>query len=263
MEQFERLLRRGARGLVLAALTVLGAGAGLPAWASEAAAAGAVAPAAAAPAAEPAPSTDDVARRFSERFNGMPVAGVRLTDYGLYEVQIGSDLLYTDAQVSFVLDGSLIDARTRRDVTRERLEALAAISFDDLPLQLALKQVKGDGSRKLAIFEDPNCGYCKQMRHTLEDVDNVTLYTFLLPILSPDSQDKVRDVWCAKNPTQVWDDWMLRNKTPARANCEHPANEVVALAQKLMVRGTPAVFFADGSRVAGAIPLEALEQRLK
>ncbi|MEI2415916.1 DsbC family protein [Orrella sp. JC864] len=207
--------------------------------------------------------TEAVRKLFSERFNDVPVAAVRLTPYGLYEVQVGSDLVYTDAQVTFLLDGTLIDAETRRDLTRERREALLAVPFDELPLALAVKQVKGDGSRRLAIFEDPNCGYCKQMRHTLEDVDNVTLYTFLLPILTPDSHEKVRDVWCAGDPVRAWDDWMLRNKPPARATCEHPADQVIALAQKLMVRGTPTLFFADGTRAPGALTREALERRLK
>lgn len=220
-------------------------------------------PAVQAPPAEP-PTEQAVGEAFSKRFSGVPVTGVRRIPYGgLYEVQVGGDLLYTDADVTFVLDGSLIDARTRRDVTRERLEALAAIDFDELPLALAIKQVKGDGSRRLAIFEDPNCGYCKQMRHTLEDVDDITLYTFLLPILTPDSHEKVRDVWCARDPGRAWDDWMLRGKVPPRADCDHPADQVQALAQRLMVRGTPALFFADGTRVSGAIPAAALRERLK
>jgi len=204
-----------------------------------------------------------VAERFSRRFAGMPVVAVRRTPYGLFEVQIGMNLVYTDEQVSYVLDGTLVDATTRRDVTRERLEKISAVSFDELPLDLAVKQVKGKGERRVAIFEDPNCGYCKQLRHTLQDVDNVTIYTFLYPILAPDSADKARDVWCASDRVRAWDDWMLRGKEPARKDCDTPIQQVLALGQKLMVQGTPALFFADGSRVSGAIPRETLEARLK
>ena len=134
------------------------------------------------------PVADAVKDRFKQRFSGMDVTAVRRTPYGLFEVQLGMDMIYTDEKVTWVMEGPLIDAMTRRDVTRESQERLSAVTFDQLPLDLAIKQVKGDGSRKVAIFEDPNCGYCKQLRKTLEDVDNLTVYTFLYPILSPDSK---------------------------------------------------------------------------
>ncbi|VFR25003.1 Thiol:disulfide interchange protein DsbC [plant metagenome] len=204
----------------------------------------------------------NVHERFVSRFPGAPVTDVRATPYGLYEVNLGGDLVYTDEAVRFVLDGTLIDAETRRDVTRARKEELSRIAFDDLPLALALKQVKGKGERRIAIFEDPNCGYCKQFRRTLEEVDNLTVHTFLLPILSPDSHVKVRDVWCSKSREKTWDDWMLRGKVPPAATCDDVGGEVVALAQKLMVRGTPAIFFDDGSRANGALSLDAFKTRL-
>jgi len=213
--------------------------------------------------AEQDPATQAVGERFSQRFAGMPVVAVRRTPYGLFEVQIGMNLVYTDEQVSFVLDGTLVDAATRRDVTRERLEKISAVPFEELPLDLAIKQVRGKGERRLAIFEDPNCGYCKQLRRTLQDVDNVTIYTFLYPILAPDSADKARDVWCSADPARAWDDWMLRGKVPAGADCANPIQEVLALGRKLMVQGTPALFFTDGSRVSGAVPRATLEARLK
>lgn len=209
------------------------------------------------------PELRDVADRFSARFDGVPVVAVRRTPFGLFEVQIGMDLLYTDAQVSYVLDGRLIDAQSRRDLTRERQEAVSAVPLDSLPLHLAVKQVRGDGKRRLAIFEDPNCGYCKQLHRTLAQVDDVTIYTFLYPILSPDSHEKARDVWCADDPSAAWDAWMLQGKAPPRKQCSTPVDEVLALGQQLMVRGTPTLFFADGSRVSGAIPLDMLQARLR
>ncbi|MFF7398407.1 DsbC family protein [Achromobacter sp. NPDC008082] len=208
------------------------------------------------------PVAEAVKERFQQRFTGMDVTTVRRTPYGLFEVQLGMDLIYTDEKVTWVMEGPLIDAMTRRDVTRESQEKLSAVTFDQLPLELAIKQVKGNGEKKVAIFEDPNCGYCKQLRHTMEELDNVTVYTFMYPILSPDSKTKVRDVWCAKDQGQAWDDWMVRGKKPATASCDVPEDKLLALGQQLMVRGTPTLFFADGSRVSGAIPLDQLKARL-
>ena len=204
-----------------------------------------------------------VQKLFAERFGNPPINGVRLTPYGLYEGQLGMDLVYTDEKVNFVLDGTLIDAKTRRDITRERQDSLAQLPFDQLPFELSFKQVRGDGSRKMAIFEDPNCGYCKQLRKSIESLDNVTIFTFPYPILSPDSTQKVRNVWCATDRSAVWDAWMIQNKVPATLDCEVPIDQMVALGQKLMVRGTPGLFFADGSRVGGAIPKEEIEKRLQ
>jgi len=208
------------------------------------------------------PIAKQVAQRFASRFDGMDVTAVRMTPYGLYEVQLDTDLVYTNQDVSWVMQGPLIDAQTRENVSAKRLEQLSAIDFADLPKNLAIKQVKGDGSRVIAIFEDPNCGYCKQLRKTLEGVDNLTVYTYLFPILSPDSTEKARNVWCAKDQGKAWDDWMLRGKVPAQMKCDAPIEAVLDLGKKLMVRGTPAIFFSDGSRSAGALPLEHLLPRL-
>lgn len=205
-----------------------------------------------------------VGKLFAERFNNPPVKAIRATPYGLYEVQMGNEIVYTDRQVSFVFDGTLIDAKTRKDVTGERLEQLSRIVFDDLPFDLAFKQVKGSGERKIAIFEDPNCGYCKQLRQTLQKIDNLTVYTFPLPILSADSTLKVRNVWCAKDRGGVWDAWMLKGQVPPKADdCDVPIDKMLDLGKQLSVRGTPAIFFANGSRAPGAISQQELEQRLR
>lgn len=203
-----------------------------------------------------------VAKRFGELFTELEVTGARRTPYGIYEVQIGSDLIYTDEKVTWVMEGPLIDAATRSDVTRERLDKLGSIAFKDLPLELAVKQVRGNGERQMAIFEDPNCGYCKQLHKTLENEDNITIYSFLFPILSPDSTTKSRDVWCAKDPAQVWQDWMIDGKKPPTAQCDAPIDEVLALGKKLMVRGTPAIFFQNGGRLNGAAPIEMIRSQL-
>ncbi|MBV7484697.1 DsbC family protein [Bordetella sp. BOR01] len=255
--------------LLARALCITGLAAACGAWAQQAPAghdqvystvSGAKAPAATESVADPAAQA--VKERFAQRFTELSVTTVRRTPYGIFEVQLGSDLVYTDEKVTWVMEGPLIDAITRRDVTRERQEKLGSVSFDELPLDLAVKQVRGDGSRQMAVFEDPNCGYCKQLHKTLQDVDNLTVYTFLYPILAPDSHTKSRDIWCAKDPAQTWQDWMVRGKTPPTAECDTPIEQVLALGQKLMVRGTPAIFFKDGSRLNGAAPLEMIQARL-
>lgn len=212
----------------------------------------------------PDPAANAVRERFLKRFGGVDVKAVRRTPYGMFELQIDvGDLIYTDENVSWIMQGDLIDSETGRNMTRERQQELNAVVFDELPLNLAIKQVKGDGSRKIAIFEDPNCGYCKRLRKTLEDVDNLTVYTFLYPILSPDSTVKVNDIWCAKKPGAALDDWMLRGQTPPNATCDAPLKDLVALGRKLMVKGTPTIFFQDGQRVGGALPLEDIVEHLE
>ncbi|CAM5782038.1 DsbC family protein [Castellaniella caeni] len=203
-----------------------------------------------------------IAQAFEQRFPGIRVDAVRVTPMGgLYEVQVGMDLLYTDAKVDYVLQGSLIDAKARRDLTAEHLEVLQRVAFDSLPLDQAIRQVKGTGARKVAVFEDPNCGYCKQLHKTLEGIDNTTVYTFLFPILAADSSTKARDIWCAANPAQAWKDWMLKGELPPKAECATPLEKNLELGRKLNVQGTPALFFADGSRVSGALPLDALKKK--
>jgi thiol:disulfide interchange protein DsbC len=226
-------------------------------------AAATTAPAAKAAAPAPTAAENTVRKLFTDRFGAVAIDSVTRTPYGLFEVRIGSDLLYTDDKVSFVLDGTLIDAATKRNVTRERVEKLLAINFDELPLDLAIKQVRGDGSRRIALFEDPNCGYCKQLRKSMTGIDNVTVYTFLYPILAPDSTTKSRAVWCSADRAKTWDDWMLNGKTPTGAGtCDTPIEKVVALGKKLQITGTPTIFFGDNTRVGGAMPPDQLKAKL-
>ncbi|WP_301117823.1 DsbC family protein, partial [Pusillimonas sp. (ex Stolz et al. 2005)] len=165
----------------------------------------------------------DIKQMFENEFPGIRLDGVRETRFaGVYELRIGTDLLYTNAAVDYVLQGTLIDARNKEDLTAKRLDELTRVDFDSLPLESAIKQVKGDGSRKMAVFEDPNCGYCKRLHQTLEGMDNYTVYTLLFPILSPDSTAKARNIWCAPDRVQAWRDQMLKNQPPPNAQCETP-----------------------------------------
>jgi thiol:disulfide interchange protein DsbC len=184
---------------------------------------------------------------------------------GLYEVRInGTQIFYTDAEGRFLIEGgNLIDLRQRRNLTEERVAKLTAISFSDLPLKDAFTVVRGNGKRKLAVFADPNCGFCKRLEHDLEKVDNVTIYTFIIPILGANSEEKSRTIWCAKDKAKAWSDWMLRNQQPAAANCDSVAiTRNKEFAQKYKITGTPTLVFASGARVPGALTAKQIEQFL-
>jgi thiol:disulfide interchange protein DsbC len=184
---------------------------------------------------------------------------------GIYEIRIGADVLYTDEQGNHVIQGQIIDTRTRVNLTEERLDKLSAIDFSSLPFKDAMVVKQGSGARRLAVFADPNCGYCKRFERDLLKVKDVTVYTFLYPILGPDSNAKSRDIWCAKDPAQTWRDWMIDGKTPPKAggSCDTGAlDRNVALGQKHRVNGTPGLFFENGVRKPGALPAAQVEQLL-
>ena len=195
---------------------------------------------------------------------GTRIDEVKLTPYaGLYEVRTGGNVIYTDAKAQYVFSGHIFDAKTKQDLTKQRLDDINKISFSELPLDLAMKTVKGDGSRTIAVFSDPNCGYCKRFEQTLKEVDNVTVYTFMYNILSEDSAKKSKNIWCAANKNQAWQNWMTNGKPAAnaKADCADPGKQVFDLGQKLRISGTPTIFFSDGSRVPGALDAKTLEQK--
>ncbi len=181
---------------------------------------------------------------------------------GLYEVRVGTDVFYTDAKGNYIIQGELIDTQARRNLTEDRINKLTAIDFSALPLKDAFTIVRGNGKRKIAVFEDPNCGYCKRFEKDLQNVDNVTVYLFLYPILSPDSAEKARNLWCAKDRATAWQDLMVRDKAPEAATCDTGAvQRNLAFGKKHKITGTPTVLFADGTRVPGAIGAAAIEKR--
>ena len=199
---------------------------------------------------------------------GVVVNSIKKTNYaGLYEVIIEDEIYYTDDKAQYLFAGKIIDLNDHhKNLTQARLESLNAVKFDELPFGLAFKQVKGDGSRKIAVFEDPNCGYCKRLRKELQSVDNITIYTFMYDILSDDSAVKSRNVWCSADPAKTWNDWMINGKPApeAPASCtKDPHVEIIALGRKLHINGTPAMFFADGSRIPGFAEAAAIEEKLK
>lgn len=195
--------------------------------------------------------------------NGPKVENVRKAGVlDLYEVQVDGELIYTDEKVTHVILGDIIDTKARRNLSEERKQKLSQIKLSDLPLDMAVKQVKGNGKRTLVTFEDPNCSFCRKLAKELQGVNNVTIYTFLYPILSPDSNEKAKNLWCAGDRVKAWNDFMIDGKAPPSANCDHPTEKVTALGRKLNIRGTPTMFFADGSRVPGYMPAAALEKAL-
>ena len=182
---------------------------------------------------------------------------------GLFEVRIGSDVFYTDAQANFILQGSLFDVRQRRNLTEERVEKLSAIPFEQLPLKNAFTQVHGNGKRKLVVFADPNCGYCKRFEKDLKNLSDVTIYHLLYPILGEDSKTKSRNIWCSKDRLKTWNDWMLRGVTPPAAQCDTTAIDAnVEFGKKHRISGTPTLILTDGSRIAGAVPAAQVDKML-
>ncbi len=185
---------------------------------------------------------------------------------GLYEVRVnGSEIYYTDAKGDFLIDGQIIETKTRRNITEDRIAKLTAIPFDSLPIKDAFTLVRGNGQRKMAVFEDPNCGYCKRFERDLQKVDNVTVYLFLYPVLGPDSVKKSQDIWCAKDRAVAWQDWMLREQAAGAANAACDTGAVarnVELGRKYKITGTPTLLFVNGARVPGAVDNARVEQAL-
>lgn len=207
---------------------------------------------------------DLIKKEIEKKFPEIKIEKITKTTYGgLYEVFAGNELLYTDEKASFFLLGNLIDTKTRENVSEVRLQKLTAIRFDDLPFEMAFKTVRGNGSRRMAVFADPNCGYCKRFETDLLELKDVTIYTFLYPILSPDSTTKSRQVWCAEDRTKVWQDLMIRGKPlTGEGKCDNPIEKIVELGHRLRINGTPATVFENGERVPGAIPKATIEEKL-
>jgi len=180
---------------------------------------------------------------------------------GLFEVVTQERLFYTDDKGQFLIDGAIYDLNTMRNLTEDRSRKLFAIDFNKLPLELAVKKVKGKGERKLAIFTDPNCGFCKKLEKELLQIDNITIYQFMYPLF-PGSEEKVNAVWCSKDRAKAWDELMQEDIVPAAGNCATPTAKVKALGKKLKVNGTPALIFADGTINPGYLPAAELEKAL-
>jgi thiol:disulfide interchange protein DsbC len=187
---------------------------------------------------------------------------------GLYEVFVDGQILYTNDNFSwFIAEGRLIDAKSKKELTSARLEELTKVDFDALPLDQAIKVVRGNGSRKVAVFSDPDCPFCKKLEQKeLLPLTDVTIYTFLFPLesLHPDSSNKSKAIWCAPDRVKAWNDWIINGQiVKGGASCDTPLDKNAALGRKLGVTSTPTLIFADGKRMLGAYPSAEIEKALK
>ena len=184
---------------------------------------------------------------------------------GLYEVRVdGTELFYADAKGDFLIRGELFDTKRRANLTQQRANALNAVDWKELPLKDAFIIRKGKGQQQMAVFEDPNCGFCKRLEKELQALDNVTIHVFLYPVLGPDSLRKSQAIWCAKDRTAAWESWMQQGKEPEAASCDTTAIERnLEFGRKQKITGTPTLIFASGTRIPGYVTHKQIEEALK
>lgn len=206
-----------------------------------------------------------VERRLSEQYPATKITSVRDTPVkGIYEVVMGRNIAYTDETGRFMIFGHLYDMKEQVDLTAQRQEEINRIDPSVLTLTDAIKVVKGNGSRVLYVFSDPNCPYCKRLEAELAKLDDVTIYTFLYPVLGKDSEQKSRTIWCAKDRAKAWSDFMEGGKLPAApsAECSDPLQRNIRLGRELGINGTPTIILGNGSIVTGLVPVAELQRRL-
>ena len=212
-----------------------------------------------------AQDTDAIKAQLKKKFPDAPIDSVRKVPYGnLYEVVGNGEIFYTDEKTSYLFIGTLVDGKTRENVTEARMRQINQVKFENLPLDAAFKVVRGNGSRKVAIFADPNCGYCKRFERDLLGISDITIYTFLYPILAPDSMDKSKAIYCSANPGQAWIDYMTKNTAPTSdGKCNTAAiDKSLAFGKEKRITGTPTIIFEDGERVPGAMPIAQFEKKI-
>ena len=181
---------------------------------------------------------------------------------GLYEVLVGNDIFYTDTSGKYLIQGEIIELASGKNITEQRQADLNRIKWSELTPANAIKNVRGNGSRQLAVFSDPNCGYCKRLEKSLQQLDNVTIYTYLIPILSADSTQKAKQIWCSSDPYKAYIDWMVNGIAPSgKGECSTPLDKNVAFAKTYGITGTPTLFFTDGSRFPGAVQITDIEKK--
>jgi thiol:disulfide interchange protein DsbC len=185
---------------------------------------------------------------------------------GLLEVRVGTDIYYSDAEGNFLITGQIIDTKAQKNLTEERVEKLSAIDFDSLPVKDAFTIVRGNGKRKMAVFQDPNCPYCKRFEKDVMKVDNVTIHMFLYPILGARSLEMSKQIWCSRDKDKVWENWMTKDQAipgPGPASCDTSAiTRNIEYGKKIRITGTPTIFFTDGTRVPGAVGAAQVEKLL-
>lgn len=208
----------------------------------------------------------EIRKSLTTSLPGVELGAVRKTPYGgLYEVQIDGQLAYATADGKYLMLGNMIEVATRKNLTAERTAKMSEVKWDTLPLNKAIKEVKGNGSRKLAVFSDADCPFCRKLEPELDKLTNVTIYTFLYPIesLHPAAVPLSKQIWCEKNRLKAWKAYMLKGEKPtAKGDCDNTVDEVIALGNRLRVNGTPTLIFENGQRVPGFIPASRLDPLL-
>src|SRR5512139_2715984 len=203
---------------------------------------------------------------LTKQFPGAKISSVTKTPYsGLFEVYLDGQLIYVDDKAQYAFTGDVIDLKNRTNLTQARLNQLQAVKWDTFPLNNALKTVKGKGERKLILFSDVDCPYCRRFEAELAKVDNITVYTFLYPIegLHPKAPQTSKQIWCAPDRNKAWDDYISSGTVPKNdGKCANPVEANIALGSKLKVSGTPTLFFANGQRIPGMVPAAQLERLL-
>jgi thiol:disulfide interchange protein DsbC len=221
---------------------------------------------AAAALAAPAHADEAAIREnMKKRYPNVQVASVVRTPIpGIYEVFTGGQIIYTDEKANYLIDGMIIDAEKKVNLTQDRMSKLNAVKFSELPLKDSFRIVRGKGTRKVGYFADPNCSYCKKVEQDLNKLDDVTIHVFLYPILGQDSMDKAKAVWCSRDKSKAWLDWMLAGTAPkGPGTCDTSAiDKVMAFGKSKNISGTPTFILEDGQRVPGAIPLAQLEKMI-
>ncbi|BCT69047.1 DsbC family protein [Nitrosospira sp. NRS527] len=204
-------------------------------------------------------------KAIQANFPGEKIESLKKTPYlGLYEVVVGGELFYTDEKASYLFFGHVVDPQTKQSLTSDRLQQIKdarRISVDSLPLEYAIKAVKGNGKRKLVVFSDPNCPYCKRLEKELANVNDVTVYTLLYPVLNG-SAPTATSIWCSPDRLKAWEDFMLKGIAPTGKDCETPIDKLLQAGQKNGISGTPTLIFADGSIAPGLMAAEAIEKKL-
>jgi thiol:disulfide interchange protein DsbC len=222
-------------------------------------------------AAAPATAGQDeeataVSKALEQKFPGAQISHVGKTGYmGLYEAMLDDTLVYTDSKAAYLFVGSMYDTATKQNLTEARSRKLNRVALDKLPMDLAFKRVKGDGSRKLIIFSDADCPFCHRLEKEMAGLDNVTIYTFLFPIdqLHPDAARKSKQIWCAADKAKAWDDFFASGKLPDnKGDCGDPVAKTQALGSSLRINATPTLVFADGTMIPGALPLPQLQKEM-
>jgi len=205
--------------------------------------------------------------KINQSYPDLVIKSIQKTNFNnLYEVLISGQIIYTNKDFSFlIVEGRVVDPKTKIDITSDRLEELTRVNFSKLPFDKAIKVVRGDGERKVAVFSDVDCPFCKKLeKEALSELDNITIYTFLFPLaIHPKAELRSNKIWCAENKEKAWNDYMLKNKMANnKGDCKTPIQDILKLGKELGISSTPTIIFSSGKKIPGAIPLKELEKHI-